>query len=84
MTSAGQQGTVQVKPDQWDPLVSDPETLSVTDRWVRSTATLARSTPTCGATVLRFKLNYFVSWLVKQWGLHVSEPGGLVSGSISH
>ena len=43
---------VQVKPDQWDPLVSDPETLSVTDRWVRSTAMSAGSTLTGGATVI--------------------------------
>ena len=59
MTSAGQRGTVPVKPDQWDPLVSDPVTFSVTDRWVRSTATSARSTPTRGATVFRLNLNYF-------------------------
>ena len=76
MTSAGQRGTVQVKPDQWDPLVNDNETLSVTDRWVRATATSARSTPTRGATVFRLNLTIFVSWLVRQWGPHVSEPGG--------
>ena len=35
MTSAGQRGTVQVKPDEWEPLVSDPLTFSVTDKWVR-------------------------------------------------
>ena len=57
--SAGQRGTVQVKPDQWDPLVSDPVTFSVTNRWVRSTATSARSTPMRGATVFRLNLNYF-------------------------
>ena len=76
MTSAGQPGTVHVKPDQWDPLVSDPVTFSVTDRGVRSTATSVRSTPTSGATMFRLNLNYFVRWLVRQWGSHVSEPGG--------
>ena len=52
MTLASQQRLVQVKPDQWVPLVSVTVLVRVTDMWTQSMATSAWSTLTRGATVI--------------------------------
>ena len=56
MTSASQQRLVQVKPDQWDLLVSDTESATEVDMWDPVKADVPKSTLTGGPTVVSANL----------------------------